>query len=1197
MEGQVQRQLLIAMLAIQGGWVSNEQLLDAFAKWESDRTRTLEDILYEQGALTDVQRIELIAQLDRKLSDHEHDPATCLKTLVLDESFDRTIREVGDQQLYATLLSSLTGNKEARRTSDGERENNETHRFLVLKPHARGGLGIVSIAYDRQLNRQVALKEIRIERAMDVNSQIRFVQEAEITGQLEHPGIVPVYGLGTYKDGRPFYAMRFVEGQNFKVAIREFHQGREINEPLDGDRGLTFRKLLGRLLHVCQAIEYAHSRNVLHRDLKPDNILLGPYGETLVVDWGLAKATLDENSDVHVIEAPPKKVHRPVLISSGSSSDTVEGSALGTPAYMSPEQASGRVNGIGPATDVYSLGATLFSLLTGAAPVTGKNSHEMVEKARLGDCGKVRDYWKKAPGPLVSICNKAMAHDPMKRYPSARALADDIERWLADAPVSAHSENLIEKASRFVRKHQTFSVSTAIVLLAMLGFGFVATWFQARLTIKDLESKSLQLHAQEQELFAEVNAASQRAAKRQPGWTWINETALVESSKKSTNDQSAKVLREEIARTMISADVRRVRTIVDDLTISCMAFSNDGKVIALGENTATFLQVHVRLIDAESLQTIKTLTFSPSLAHALKKIETDGVSSLSFSPDNRTLYVGSRGGEILQFDLSNHQMVTRWEVHQSRVDDMGLSDDGQTLVSISRDGTMKWWNVAERKLLKSIDSRSYRRIVKTDDGFLAAIDGLRKYSWRSDSLEPPKKLIDINSDIVAAGPGLIASSSSDEIDLYNSEGLPLRKLRPNPPMDNLDSVSIGYQGKYLVAQNGRSFDLWESVSGNKIATISGVEIACCKVDPLRPRIWIAGGKILDLYEIRDDACWSTLPNHKANITSVKVSGNGEILTTVCVGQSNSPASQLQQFQVSPLQPIGTHDLAIDLDSAWTVNKDGSCVTHVDSESKKLVEFDLQQKTDLEWMSLGLDASNVQYAADGKSVWTTYRPRRAESSMEKLESWRVAMTDRASSKALYEWNNQIQQLTKRYSDFPDLIVGEKYVVTATRQTIMLWNLDDSDLFSEIPITNSIISQIAFADDESKLVVGDRKGQLFWIDLSQRLDSTSKPMAIEGQSGAITALATVGDGQFILVGDLTGEIAIWRFRSNEARLIAKLGPFFNAIESIHALASGQRVALHLRHESSVRILDIAQIFERWKSLKLLPDETARLITTGR
>jgi hypothetical protein len=214
-------------------------------------------------------------------------------------------------------------------------------RFTVLCPHARGGLGQVSLARDEELNREVALKEILANQDSPVSRQ-RFLAEARITGQLEHPGVVPVYALGRGADGRPYYAMRFVRGRTLSEAVGAYHR-----QPTP----LALRELLRRFQDVCQAIAYAHSKGVLHRDLKPGNIMLGDYGETLVLDWGLAKrlAGGEAGADARSAEAAP---------AGGVGGVTLAGQVLGTPAFMAPEQAAGQSESVGPAADIYSLGGS-----------------------------------------------------------------------------------------------------------------------------------------------------------------------------------------------------------------------------------------------------------------------------------------------------------------------------------------------------------------------------------------------------------------------------------------------------------------------------------------------------------------------------------------------------------------------------------------------------------------------------------------------------------------------------------------------------------------------------------------------------------------------------------------------------------------------------------------------------------------------
>ena len=284
----------------------------------------------------------------------------------------------------------------------------------------------------------MALKQIQEAYVDDRVSRVRFIQEAEITGGLEHPGIVPVYGLGTDANGHPFYAMRFIRGESLKQAIAGFRAFRSgTSNP--AAHGLELRKLLRRFIDVCNAIEYAHQHGVVHRDLKPGNIIVGRYGETLVVDWGLAKAVGRPE------DGAPSDEGTLTPSSSSGSAETLPGSVLGTPAYMSPEQAAGEVAKLGPRSDVYSLGATLYCLLTGMPPFAEDDVGRILQGVQQGKYAPPRKLDRSIPPALEAVCLKAMALKPADRYGSPRALADDIERWMADEPVSARREPAAER--------------------------------------------------------------------------------------------------------------------------------------------------------------------------------------------------------------------------------------------------------------------------------------------------------------------------------------------------------------------------------------------------------------------------------------------------------------------------------------------------------------------------------------------------------------------------------------------------------------------------------------------------------------------------------------------------------------------------------------------------------------------------------
>jgi eukaryotic-like serine/threonine-protein kinase len=361
-------------------------------------------------------------------------------------------------------------------------------RFPVLRFHAKGNLGEVFVAEDRELGRDVALKRIQDPYADDPASRARFLLEAEITGKLEHPGIVPVYRLGTYDGGRPYYVMRFIKGDNFKEVIAAFHaDGGPGADP--GRRSLELRKLLRRFLDACDAVEYAHSRGVLHRDIKPGNVIVGQHGQTLVIDWGLAKVR--GRADVGSSAGEP-----PLSLSPGIDSDvTLPGSTLGTPTYMSPEQARGDLEHLGPQSDVYSLGATLYCLLTGRPPYAGDDVGQVLAAVQKGEFPPPRTLVPSTDRALEAVCRKAMALRPEDRYGSARALADDIERWLADQPVLACREPLSARVSRWVRRHRQWVWAAAAVLVAASIGLAVHAWRIAEEKARTATQLNMTIHA------------------------------------------------------------------------------------------------------------------------------------------------------------------------------------------------------------------------------------------------------------------------------------------------------------------------------------------------------------------------------------------------------------------------------------------------------------------------------------------------------------------------------------------------------------------------------------------------------------------------------------------------------------------------------------------------------------------------------
>jgi serine/threonine-protein kinase len=448
-------------------FISRDTLLEVMKQWRRDKVRPVSEILLARGAIEPADQIVLDQLVDRHIARHGGDARQSLSGSEIKRTARTTLAPTDDPELRESVGAPgdvegthVFGIGLAEAGACAGAGEPASGRYQILSLIDEGGLGRVFLARDRELNREVALKQMKEAVASSSQQRARFVFEAEVTGNLEHPGVVPVYGKGEYDDGRPYYAMQFIRGDNLKVAADQFHHDRGLAADPVG-QSAELHKLLRRFLVVCETMAYAHSRGVIHRDLKPKNILLGPFGETLVVDWGLAKVVGRAEN-----EPPSGATLRPP--SSSGVEPTTAGARMGTAAYMSPEQARGDVEHLGQATDVYGLGATLYYLLTGRAAFDDTDNVEILLKVERGEFRSPREITGAVDRALDAICRKAMALKPADRYQSARALADDLESWLSDQPVAAYPEPAHTRAARWLRRHRKVAALLGAVLAAAL---------------------------------------------------------------------------------------------------------------------------------------------------------------------------------------------------------------------------------------------------------------------------------------------------------------------------------------------------------------------------------------------------------------------------------------------------------------------------------------------------------------------------------------------------------------------------------------------------------------------------------------------------------------------------------------------------------------------------------------------------------
>jgi eukaryotic-like serine/threonine-protein kinase len=617
-------------------------------------------------------------------------------------------------------------------------------RYVYLSPDGergaelgRGGIGRVLVAMDEQLGREVAIKELLADHdgnGTDDDLMARFLAEARITGQLEHPNIVPVYELGRRTDGRLYYTMRVVRGETLSAALARA-----------GTLGARLA-LLSHFVGLCHAIAYAHSRGVLHRDIKPDNVMIGEFGETIVLDWGIAKVQGQP-------ELPQARVPRGV----GFVGETVHGDLVGTPLFMSPEQARGQTDQIDEASDVWSLGVVLYLLLGGRPPFLGKTTEEVVRQVVLGRPTQLRDLEPLAPSELCAVVERALCVDKALRYASVREFVGDIEAFMSGQRVGAYEYSALELFRRFYRRHRAAAIVGAIAILSLL---IVATELQRRILL-----------ARDRALSAERTALEKERAARQSLAEVFTERALnasLEGDVLGAELYAARALmsgeRADARGSLIAGTHHYSLAQREDLAafahcsasassghgeIACargseillwapgglisrwpapelparLALSGDGQTLLVAFEDGRFITYASQspeprfsfradpgapaalALSDDGTRFLTTLEngwvqlFETGTAKRVARVQlSEPVTARAFAPDGKSVILGGRLGALTFWDPASGER-RELEGHRGTITALGFSRRGDLLASAASDRTLSLWNAASGKRL------------------------------------------------------------------------------------------------------------------------------------------------------------------------------------------------------------------------------------------------------------------------------------------------------------------------------------------------------------------------------------------------------------------------------------------------------------------------------------------------------------------
>lgn len=1007
-------------------------------------------------------------------------------------------------------------------------------RFRIVRSHASGGLGEVFVARDDRIGRSVAIKKMQDWVADNAEARARFLLEAEVTGSLEHPGVVPLYGLGSYADGRPFYAMRFVQGESLKDALARFHS-HEGQSQAPSKRNLAFRDLLRRFIDVCNTIAYAHSKGVVHRDLKPANILLGRYGETLVVDWGLAK----------LIGGPdavcPSEDSEPLTLQPNSldgATPTRAGKIIGTPGYMSPEQAEGRLESIGPASDIYGLGATLFHLLTGHPPVNGPHVSSALRGERDASIPRPKEGQPAIPRVLAAICLKALSPCSADRYASAEALAEDVEHFLADEAVTAFPERPWHIAGRWMKRHNA-AVRVGVAALTLIA----TTSITAATIVADYASR-------EAASASEARAAEIDARKKQQE---AERLAQANATIARENEEFAD--REIEAREAAEEALLQSEWMVysGQATLALRAWQ-EGDLQAAWDSFRSF---RWDFRDWEYHYLLRLLTSNRVILHG-----NGGSFEAAVRRDGKFVATTGKENEVLIWDAFAGSRKRRLVGHTAPIRSLSFVANGDRhLVTGSDDGTVRLWNYETGSELRVLGTHAggVTSLDVTRDGENIATTGrdrtVRIWNTRGD--DEPTTFSGISDDIVSLdfafdGKWLLGGGADGKVrvfDLQGEAGVKEYPVHPQPIQ-----VAFHPSGEqFALGSMGGDVQLWDVKSLTRLTSFDHPPSAVMALDFRHDGAELATGAadgIVRIWDVGSGRLARSLKGHKGPICSASYAMHGQRLITSSKDGTVSFWNPDRGQGSVRLEGHRAEFTAVSANNRGnlvaTAGRDGT-VRLWDARRER--ETRVLECTQPDVLSVAVSPDGLQVAAGAGPVlhlWDTATggkldvPRPAGSGEGNIVS--LAFTPDSGMLACGDTFGNIQLIGFTEATTPRILQANPSAVTALAfdsggsllasggndKLIRLWNVQTGELLGILEGQGEEIACLSFSPDDTQLVSGSGHQPTPRSPGSVRIWDVARRAPIHtllGHDGAVTGVAFSPSGRRVISTSADRTLRVW------------------------------------------------------------------------